>query len=122
MREHDHIELVAPSDRTAGPPTPGMERQEAFASDRVWAGLVRAEPGVESGWHHHGDHETIVYVLSGALRIETGASQGIDAGPGDFVRVPRSVVHREINRSAEAGEVIVVRCGQGPSNVNVDRP
>jgi uncharacterized RmlC-like cupin family protein len=26
-----------------------------------------------SGWHHHGDHESVIYVLSGALRMEFGS-------------------------------------------------
>jgi uncharacterized RmlC-like cupin family protein len=64
-----------------------MDRQEAFSTDRMWAGLVRTEPGMVSGWHHHGDHETAVSVVSGSLRMEFGpsGSNSIDASPGDFL-------------------------------------
>ena len=68
----DRIRVVTPDDRTAGPPTPGMERQQAFAIDGMWAGFVRTDAGMASGWHHHGEHESVIYVLSGALRTEFG--------------------------------------------------
>lgn len=115
---------VRPGDRTAGPPTPGMAREQAFATEGMWAGLVTTEPGLVSGWHHHGEYETAIYVLSGALRIEFGpaGSRAIDAGPGDFVLVPRRVVHRESNPSDVAAELIGVRAGRGGSTFNVDGP
>jgi len=31
-----------------------------------------------SGWHHHGDFETVIYILSGVLKMEFGFQcQGI---------------------------------------------
>ena len=119
----DRVRVVAPGERTAGPATPGMDRQQAFATDAAWAGFVRTEPEMSSGWHHHGEHETIVYVLSGSLRFEfgPGGSDDVLATPGDFVLVPRGLVHRE---STPAGtcEVVVVRAGRGESTVNVEGP
>src|SRR5207248_755578 len=38
--------------------TPGMLREEAFTGEGTWIGTVRTEPGVETGWHHHGDYES----------------------------------------------------------------
>jgi uncharacterized RmlC-like cupin family protein len=77
-----------------------------------------------SGWHHHGDYETSVYVVSGALRLESGSSgsQIIEAAPGDFVYVPRGAVHREGNPSDQESQVVVVRTGHGPAVINVDGP
>ena len=43
---------------------PGIKREEAFAKPGLWAGRSTTEPGVTSGWHHHGEADTIVYVLS----------------------------------------------------------
>ena len=74
MAERGQIRVVTPGERTAGPSTPGMERQQAFATDAMWSGLVRTEAGMISGWHHHGEYETTIYVLSGALRMEFGAT------------------------------------------------
>jgi hypothetical protein len=68
----DPILVVTPVDRTAGPATPGMDRQQAVATEGTWAGFVRTEAGMVSGWHHHGEYETVIYVLSGALMMEFG--------------------------------------------------
>jgi len=115
------IRKVTVTERVAGQQTPGMTRSEAIAFDDVWSGTARTEPGSVSGWHHHGDHDTIVYVVSGAFDVET--SDGIvQAVPGDFVHVPARVVHREGNSSQEAAEVVLVRRGTGPVVVNVAGP
>ena len=121
---HDRIELVTSGDRTPGPATPGMDRQQAFAGDDLWAGFVRTDAGMVSGWHHHGDYESVIYVLTGALRMEfgPGGADVVEARPGDFVRVPRGAVHREGNPSAEPAEIVVVRAGRGESTYNVDGP
>jgi uncharacterized RmlC-like cupin family protein len=124
ITRHDQVLVVRPGDRTAGPPTPGMTREQALATEGLWAGFVTTEPGMVSAWHHHGEYETAIYVLSGALRMEfgPGGSSAVDAGPGDFVFVPRGVVHRESNPSSTPTDVIVVRAGRGESNVNVVGP
>lgn len=123
-REQDQVRIVTPSDREPGPPTPGMDRKQAFATDGTWSGYVRTDPGMVSGWHHHGEHETVIYVLSGALTMEFGphGSNTIEAHPGDFLHVPKGAVHRESNPSAEAADIIVVRAGVGESTFNVEGP
>jgi uncharacterized RmlC-like cupin family protein len=63
MGEQDEILVVPPGDRKPGPSTPGMERQQAIATDSMWSGVVRTEAGMVSGWHHHGQYETTIYVL-----------------------------------------------------------
>jgi uncharacterized RmlC-like cupin family protein len=124
MAEQAQILVVAPGERKPGPSTPGMDRQEAFATDRMWSGVARTQVGMVSGWHHHGQYETTIYVLTGALRMEFGpdGSNIVQAGPGDFVYVPKGVVHRESNPSAELADIVVVRVGRGESTINVDRP
>jgi uncharacterized RmlC-like cupin family protein len=124
MAEPDEILVVTPGRRRLGPSTPGMERQEAVATDRMWSGVARTEPGMVSGWHHHGEYETTIYVLTGSLRMEFGpdGSSTLEAGPGDFVYVPKGAVHRESNPSAEPADIVVVRAGRGESTINVDGP
>ncbi len=124
MAEQDEILVVSPSDRKPGPPTPGMERQQAVATDGMWSGVARTQAGMVSGWHHHGEYETTIYVLTGALLMEfgPGGSRTVAAGPGDFVYVPRGAVHRESNPSAVPAEIVVVRAGRGESTINVDGP
>jgi uncharacterized RmlC-like cupin family protein len=101
-----------------------MARLTAIETAGMWAGIARTEPGSISGWHHHGEPESAIFVLSGALRMEfgPGGSETFDAGPGDFVHVPRGAIHRESNPAAEHADIVVVRAGGGPSVVNVDGP
>ncbi len=122
--QQGEVLLVTPAERKPGPSTPGMDRQQAFATDGTWSGFVRTEPDMVSGWHHHGVYETVIYILTGALKMEFGpnGSSTVEAGPGDFVYVPKGAVHRESNPSAEPADIIVVRAGSGESTFNVDGP
>jgi len=118
------VRLIAPADRSEGQPTPGMRRELAVSTERSWAGHVTTEPGAVSGWHHHGDYESHIYVVSGAMRIEFGpdGQDVVDARAGDFVFVPPHTVHREGNPEAAEAAVIVVRAGSGEAVFNVDGP
>jgi uncharacterized RmlC-like cupin family protein len=115
---------VAPEERVEGQTTPGMTRERAVQTDGMWAGFVRTDPGMVSGWHHHGSYESSIYVLSGSLRMEFGRNgeDSFDAGPGDFVFVGKQLVHRESNPSIEPATVVVVRAGEGEPVFNVDGP
>jgi uncharacterized RmlC-like cupin family protein len=118
------VRRITLADRVDGPPTPGMNRFQAVTSDRMWVGGARTEPGMVSAWHHHGDHESAIYVLSGALRMEfgPGGAEAFDAGPGDFVYVARGAIHREGNPVDVPADIVVVRAGTGESVVNVEGP
>lgn len=118
------VTRIAPEQRTEGPATAGMIREEAVATDRMWAGLVRTAPGMISGWHHHGDHETAIYIVAGALRMEFGSDgrDRIDGRPGDFLHVEPGAIHRESNPGDRESSIIVVRTGAGTAVVNVEGP
>src|ERR1700756_895998 len=73
------------------PQTPGLLREVAF--DRrnpdakvLGAFLSTVLPGAATGAHHHGDQETILYVLEGTARYRWGdrLEHVVEAGPGDF--------------------------------------
>jgi uncharacterized RmlC-like cupin family protein len=115
---------VTPEQRIEGQPTPGIAREQAVQTEHMWSGFVRTEPGMVSGWHHHGEYESTIYVLTGSLRMEFGPGGGeaFQAAPGDFVFVGRHVVHRESNPSSERGTLVVVRAGEGEPVINVDGP
>ena len=102
-------------------PTPGMTRAHAILTPGLASGTVSVGPGVSSGWHHHGTHETSIHVLSGSLRLEF-ADCAIDATVGDFIHVPAGVVHRESNPGAEANLAVFSRAGTGAVTVNVEGP
>ncbi len=124
MSAADPVRLVRPADRVEGERTPGMTREQAIAVDGMWAGLVRTDAYMITGWHHHADYDTTVYVVEGSLRMESGpgGTDVVDVGPGDFVHVPKGAIHREGNPSDEESRVVVVRAGSGPAVVNVDGP
>lgn len=119
------IRLVRASERVRdAAPTPGMTREQAIASDKLWAGFVRTAPRMASGWHHHAAYETAIYVISGRVRMEfgPGGRETLEAGPGDFFHVPPGAVHRESNPDDEEAVLVVVRGGSGAATVNVDAP
>lgn len=66
------IKIVPTEQLVAGPPTPGMSRASAIATETEWMGEVRTERGTASGWHHHGEHTTYGRVLEGSVRVEFG--------------------------------------------------
>jgi uncharacterized RmlC-like cupin family protein len=101
-----------------------MIREEAISLEGLWAGLVRTEPHMISGWHHHGEHETAIYVVSGALRMESGpgGESVVEARPGDFLHVPKGAIHREANPEEAESQIVVVRAGRGPTVINVEGP
>ena len=105
--------------------TPGMDRREAFADPDAWAGTVRTEAGGMTGWHVHAGHDTYIYVVSGTGHVEYGpaGSLSADAGAGDFMLIPRGVVHREGTVAGSAGvTAVLVRVGHGELVTNVEAP
>jgi uncharacterized RmlC-like cupin family protein len=109
------------------PQTPGMSRAAAITHARtgatkLWAGTVTVQPGAKTGPHHHGELETVLYVVRGRARMRWGErlEYADEAGPGDFIYVPPYVPHQEINANpAEVCEAVVVRSGQDPIVVNL---
>jgi len=120
----DPVSLIRPEDRVEGDPTPGMIREQAALTEKMWAGLVRTESHMVSGWHHHGDYETSIYVITGALRMESGpeGKSVVEAGPGDFLFVPKGAIHRESNPGEMESQIVVARSGKGRAVFNVDGP
>jgi uncharacterized RmlC-like cupin family protein len=110
------------------PQTPGMTRAAAISyasagAQKLWAGTVVVEPDAKTGAHHHGELETVLYIVRGRARFRWGENLEFvdEAGPGDFIFVPPFVPHQEINaRPDEPVEAVVVRSGQDPIVVNLD--
>jgi uncharacterized RmlC-like cupin family protein len=124
MAASDPVRVVRPAERVEADPTPGMLRERAIDVEGMWSGFVRTAPGMTSGWHHHGDYDTSIYVASGTLRMESGpgGADVVTAMAGDFVHVPKGAVHREGNESDEESHLVVVRAGSGPPTINVVGP
>jgi len=110
------------------PQTPGMNRAAAIThartgANKLWAGTVTIHANAKTGAHHHGELESIIYVVSGRARMRWGErlEYVADAGPGDFIYVPPFVPHQEINASREEPlSCVIVRSDQEPVVVNLE--
>jgi uncharacterized RmlC-like cupin family protein len=108
--------------------TPGMQRAAAInlarvGAQKIWAGTVRIDPNAKTGAHHHGELESIIYVVRGRARMRWGNHLEFvaEAGPGDFIFIPPFVPHQEINAlTDEALECVVVRSDNEAVVVNLD--
>jgi uncharacterized RmlC-like cupin family protein len=105
-----------------------MHRQSAISNasagaTRIWAGTVTIEPDERTGPHHHGELESVIYVVDGHARMRWGEHLEfvIDAGPGEFIFVPPYVPHQEINPDPDRTlDCVVVRSDQEAVVVNLE--
>jgi uncharacterized RmlC-like cupin family protein len=86
-------------------------------------------PGSNRSAHDFGlasprHYASAIFIVKGALRMEfgPGGEESVEAGPGDFVYVPKGAVHREANPTDQPAEIVVVRAGTGDPVTNVDGP
>ena len=128
MTEYPLIRIVGPDGFDAGTAqTPGSVRLAAIAPElgiqsSLWGGLFEVEPGARTGIHHHGEQQTIAYVLSGVCEVRWGAKgeHSAHAKTGDFINVPPYLPHMEINPSdSEPFRWLVVRSTSTPIVVNL---
>ena len=110
------------------PQTPGMNRAAAIThartgANKLWAGTVTVHANAKTGAHHHGELESVIYVVSGRARMRWGEhlEYVANAGPGDFIYVPPFVPHQEINASRdEVLECVLVRSDGEAVAINLD--
>jgi uncharacterized RmlC-like cupin family protein len=100
--------------------TPGMQRLAAITTQRtgatrLWAGTVTINANAKTGAHHHGDLESVIYVVNGLARLRWGdrLEFAAEARAGDFIYIPPFVPHQEINASDELQlHCVLARSGQ----------
>jgi uncharacterized RmlC-like cupin family protein len=110
------------------PQTPGMSRKAAInfarvGAQKIWAGTVSIRANAKTGAHHHGELESVIYVVRGRARMRWGERLEFvaEAGPGDFIFIPPFVPHQEINASPdETLECVLVRSGKHAVVVNLN--
>jgi uncharacterized RmlC-like cupin family protein len=126
----DDVRVIRPPDRRPDVASGAMRREAAISdglvgAKKLWVGYVELDGGMVSAVHHHGEAESVIYLVSGAARFLSGPSldQVHDAHEGDFVWVPPHVVHVEMNASAtETVRMVVSRSTQETLVVNVPAP
>ena len=94
------LRIVRPADRVPDVASGAMVREAAVSealcgAARLWVGAVELPAGAMSAPHHHGEAESVIYVVSGQARFLVGEryTEVLDADPGDFVWVPPYVAH-----------------------------
>lgn len=110
--------------------TQGMTRAAAInrakaGAQKIWAGTVTIQADAQTGAHHHGELESVIYVIRGRARLRWGEQLEFfaEAGPGDFIFVPPFVPHQEINAAPDEPLVcVVVRSDPEAVVVNLDIP
>ena len=127
-QDWQHVRVVKPQQFDANTPqTPGMQRvaavsRELAGSQGIWAGVTVVGPHVASAKHHHGELETVIYVVSGSGKIRWGDNLEFEESvePGDFNYVPPFVPHQEINPGATPSQWVIVRNAQEPIVINLE--
>lgn len=124
----DSIRIVGPDQFDPGTiQTSGSHRQAAICpqngiSSQIWGGTFLVEPGVRTGIHHHGEQDTIVYILEGESLVRWGerGEHQATARAGEFLHVPAWLPHMEINPSStQPFRWIVIRSTPNPIVVNL---
>ena len=87
-------------------------------------GRIENEAHQASDWHVHPGHDTYGHVTRGRFFLEfgPGGSERVEVEQGDFVFIPKGVVHREGNAGAEANDGVIGRVGEGPLTVVLEGP
>lgn len=115
------VRAVRATEVPAGPQTTGMAREVTDVSETVSVGRARAAPGTISGWHHHGDHTTCVYVVRGKTRVEwgPGGREHADLRAGDVYIIYPYAIHREGNPGPDEQVIAGFYVGRGDQVENV---
>jgi uncharacterized RmlC-like cupin family protein len=110
------IRSVEPYQGKQGPTYAGGISAESAGAQAIWLGMITMPPGGRTKAHFHEDHETAIYVMSGAVDLWYGEdlSQHEIARAGDYIYIPAGVSHVAVNRS-QAEPVIAVAARTDPS-------
>jgi uncharacterized RmlC-like cupin family protein len=128
LKAQSMISVVHPTElNSETQQTSGSLRLSAIAAmhgiaSSLWAGIFVVEPSGKTGIHHHGEQDTVVYVLEGEARVRWGnlGEHSATVKAGDFLHVPSWLPHQELNPSKEYPfRWVVVRSTPEPIVVNL---
>ncbi|OHV19071.1 cupin domain-containing protein [Rhizobium sp. RMa-01] len=120
------IGIVRADELEEGPITPGQNRRKALVAGDLWIGECHVTAlDQPSQWHHHRDFDSVMYMLSGRIRVDygVGGKKSFELGVGDYAYFPRRAIHRcQILEGGDNVHYIFVRVGKGETLENVDTP
>lgn len=120
------IGYVRKEDLKEGPITPGQNRRKALEVGELWVGECHVTAlDQPSQWHHHNDFDSVMYLLSGRIRVDygEGGKKSFELRAGDYAYFPRRAIHRaQILEGGDDVHYVFVRIGKGETLENVDGP
>jgi quercetin dioxygenase-like cupin family protein len=119
------IGIIRAGELEPGPITPGQIRSKALEVGDLWIGECQVTAlDQPSQWHHHKDFDSVMYMLSGRIRVDhgPGGKKSFELGAGDYAYFPRRVIHRAQILEGDDVRYVFVRVGKGETLENVDRP
>ncbi|MFD9900965.1 cupin domain-containing protein [Mesorhizobium sp. NPDC059025] len=120
------IGYVKASQLVDGPITPGQNRKKALEAGNLWVGQCHVTAlDAPSQWHHHEEFDSVMYMLSGRIRVDFGMNgrESFEIGKGDYAFFPRRAIHRcQIIEGGNDVHYVFVRVGEGETVVNVEGP
>lgn len=120
------IGVIRAGELEKGPITPGQIRSKALGVGNLWVGECHVTAlDRPSQWHHHKDFDSVMYMLSGRIRVDHGSKgeKSFELGQGDYAYFPRRVIHRcQILEGGDDVRYVFVRIGEGETLENVDGP
>ena len=106
--------------------TSGSQRLSAISAAQgiasaLWAGIFLVEPSAKTGIHHHGEQDTVVFVLEGEgiMRWGDRGEHRATVRAGDFLHVPSWLRHQGTESFHDDGIPVVVRSTPEPIVVNL---
>lgn len=121
------IDIIRPGQLTAETlQTSDSQRMSAISAaheitSALWAGTFLVAPGAKTGKHHHGEQDTVVFVLEGEAIVRWGdrGEHRATVRRRDFLHVPSWLPDQELNPSTTSPfHWVVVRSAPEPIVVN----
>lgn len=119
------IGIIRAGELEPGPITPGQIRSKALEVGDLWVGECHVTAlDQPSQWHHHKDFDSVMYMLSGRIRVDhgPGGKKSFELRAGDYAYFPRRVIHRAQILEGDDVRYVFLRVGQGETLENVDGP
>lgn len=92
--------------------------KETAGSEDLWFASFATEPGVKVGRHYH-TADTAAYLVSGRAAFEIEGTR-VEMSPGEYLYVPRNIVHSEETVGDEPAFGIYARNEAGGETIYLD--
>jgi uncharacterized RmlC-like cupin family protein len=92
--------------------------KDTAGSQYLWFGSFSTDPGVKVGRHYH-TADTAAYLVSGRAAFEIEGTR-VEMAPGEFLYVPRDIVHTEETVGDQTAFGVYARNEAGGETIYLD--